>query len=76
MEKTKPDDLLKEMTIRKYKVKEHFISRLIKIITPFSIYNWILILLIVTIVLVNKYMISHYLINIIMVIISLVILFA
>jgi hypothetical protein len=70
------EKIMDKLKVSNYKVNDSFVKRLIKIVTPFSMYFWIMIFLIVTIVLVNKYVISHVLTNLILITISLVILFA
>lgn len=65
-----------DLNISNFRVTETKFSRFIKILKPFTIYFWLAIFLIVTLILINKYIISNAFINIIYILIALVILFS
>lgn len=64
-----------DLNIRDFRVRESVLSRLLKIIKPFSIHFWIATYLITLFILINKYVISNFALNIVYILISLVILF-
>jgi hypothetical protein len=64
-----------DLTIRDFRIRETYFSRIKKIATPFSIYFWLMLFLLALIILVNKFVISNIIINVLLVIISIVILF-
>ncbi len=65
---------IKDLKIREFRVNETLFSRILKILTPFSIYFWIAVFLFIVLILINKYIISNFFINFIYILICLVIL--
>ncbi len=63
-----------DLNIKDFRVRETLFSRIIKILTPFSIHFWIAFFLFVLFILINKYIVSNIFLNIIYIIICLVIL--
>lgn len=64
-----------DLSIKNFRIRETNFSRIKKIMTPFSLYFWIFLLLLTVLILVNKYITSNIVINIILILISIVILF-
>jgi len=62
------------LRIKDFKVSDTVFSKIRKIGTPFSIQNWTAIFLIVTLILLNRYIISNFWINLIYIIMCLMIL--
>jgi len=63
------------LRIKDFKVSDTVFSKIRKIGTPFSIQNWTVIFLIVTLILLNRYIISNFWINILYIVMCLMILF-
>ena len=63
------------LRIKDFKVSDTVFSKIRKIGTPFIIQNWTFIFLIVTLILLNRYIISNFWINLVYIIMCLMILF-
>ena len=63
------------LRIKDFKVSNTLFGKLRKIITPFSIQNWTVIFLIITLILLNRYIISNFWINLVYIVMCLMILF-
>jgi len=63
------------LRIKDFKVSDTVFSKIRKIGTPFSIQNWTVIFLIVTLILLNRYIISNFWINLVYIVMCLMILF-
>jgi len=63
------------LRIKDFKVSDTVFSKIRKIGTPFSIQNWTVIFLIVTLILLNRYIISNFWINLVYILMCLMILF-
>lgn len=63
------------LRIKDFKVSDTVFSKIRKIGTPFSIQNWTFIFLIITLILLNRYIISNFWINLVYIIMCLMILF-
>jgi len=63
------------LRIKDFKVSDTVFSKIRKIGTPFSIQNWTVIFLILTLILLNRYIISNFWINLVYIVMCLMILF-
>lgn len=66
---------MSDLYIKDFKVSSSLKTKLIKIVTPFTIQFWLTIFLIYCSILINRHIISNILVNIIYLFICLVILF-
>lgn len=66
---------MSDLSIRDFKVSSSFKTKLIRIVTPFSIQFWLTIFLIYCFILINKHIISNTIVNLIYLFICIVILF-
>ena len=66
---------MSKLTIKDFKVSFKFTDKIIKILTPFSIYFWLAIFLLCSFILINIYIVSNMFLNIIYIIMCFIILF-